>query len=89
MISITYAKVVCIANDLRQVIIFGWDGEQTHVATYGESAVDSQQAAVGANVIKRGWGWPENLCTDTTRIQVLEARIAELESELRRVGNKE
>jgi hypothetical protein len=82
MISIDDAKRLSETSDLRQVIIFGWDGARTHVVTYGKSVVDSAQAAAGANVIKRGWEWPDDTIVEPERIQALHDRIAELEEEV-------
>lgn len=82
MISADDAKHISETNGLRQVIVFGWDGRYTHVATYGSSVVDSAQAAAGANVIKRGWEWPEDLQATSAQVQALHDRIAELEEEV-------
>lgn len=67
---------------LSQVIVFGWDGKQTHVATYGKTVEDCAQAAAGANKIKQGWGWPESTLVEPPRVQALQKRITELEAEV-------
>ncbi len=53
------------ALGLRQAILVGWapDGV-THVVTWGDSLVDSAQAAQGGNVVKRALGFPECLCCE-------------------------
>lgn len=63
-IPITAAKGIAQAHGLRQVILLGWDGERTHVVTYGKSMQDCRQAAEGGNKLKRALGWPEELCND-------------------------
>jgi hypothetical protein len=80
MISIDDAKELAQTNNLRQVIIFGWDGSHTHITTYGESIVDSEQAAQGANVIKSQWNWPADTIVASEKVQKLNDRIKELES---------
>ena len=82
MIPVLEAREIAHTCGMRQVIIFGWDGEQTHVTTYGKSDVDSAQAAAGANMIKRGWEWPTDTIVEGAKVQALYNRIAELEQEL-------
>jgi hypothetical protein len=73
-----------LANDyqMSQVIVFGWDGERTHVATYGKSVEDCDQAARGANAIKRGWEWPEDTIAEPSRVKALREKIKRLKQEL-------
>lgn len=44
-ISIKAAKQLAKDLGLNQVILLAWDGELTHIVTYGESAEDCDQAA--------------------------------------------
>jgi uncharacterized small protein (DUF1192 family) len=81
-IPIKDVKELSQKHGLSQVIVFGWDGEQTHVATYGESVDDCEKAARGANLIKQGWKWPEELLTEPSRVQALRAEIKRLKQEL-------
>jgi len=66
-VPISVAREVCEKTSARQVILAIWDGERTHIITYGKSVEDCQQAAVGGNVIKRALGWPEELCNAKPR----------------------
>jgi len=85
-IPIEAAKQVGVAQDCRQIILLAWDGELTHVVTWGKSVEDCAQAAAGGNMLKVKWGWPE--CNDQpsrvqklqTELRAAEARIRELES---------
>lgn len=61
-IPIKAAKDVADKYNLKQVILCVWDGELTHVVTYGKTLEDCSQAACGGNNIKRALGWPEELC---------------------------
>lgn len=63
-IPITAAKDVAEKFDCSQVIILAWDGELTHVVTYGKTLLDCEQAAEGGNRVKRFLGWPEDKCQD-------------------------
>ena len=81
-IPISAAQSLAESLDLRQVIIVAWDGEKTHVVTYGGSVADSANAAHGGNLVKRALGWPDNLDTETPKVLALQARIAELEAEV-------
>lgn len=65
-------KFVC-----RQVILLAWDGELTHIVTYGKSVDDCAHAAAGGNMLKQKWGWPE--CNDQpSRVRKLEEALKEL-----------
>lgn len=44
-IPISTAKAVAEKHDLRQVLLIGWDGERTHVVTYGKTGADCNAAA--------------------------------------------
>jgi hypothetical protein len=61
-IPIADAKALAAKHALKQVIILAWDGETTHVVTYGVTLADCAQAAEGGNRMKRVMGWPEELC---------------------------
>ena len=58
---------LALAQGLRQAILVGWgtDG-RTHVVTWGESIVDSLQAARGGNAVKAALGFPEAECRDAS-----------------------
>lgn len=80
-IPVKAAKQVADEFDLKQVILLAWDGERTHIVTYGKTADDCAQAAAGGNMLKAKWGWPE--CNDQpSRVRVLENRVKELEAQL-------
>lgn len=44
-IPIAEAKRVAEAHGLRQVVLLGFDGERTHIVTYGVTKADCDQAA--------------------------------------------
>lgn len=44
-IPIKAAKRVAEEHGLRQVILLGWDGENTHIVTYGVTKADCAAAA--------------------------------------------
>ncbi len=82
-IPIRAAKSIAREFDCRQVILAVWDGERTHIITYGQSLDDCDQAAHGGNFIKNALGWPASLCqTEPSRVQRLKRRIRELEQRL-------
>ena len=82
MIPISDAVTLGEKHQLRQVIIFGWDGRETFVTTWGGSDWDSAGAAGAANRIKDQWDWPANTIVEGERVQKLYNRIAELEAKL-------
>jgi len=81
-IPVKQAEGFAIANGLKQVIIFGHDGENTHVLTWGDTVEHSAQAAAGANHVKKQWGWPAVDVVESEKVKALRARIAELEAQL-------
>ena len=44
-IPIATAKQVADKHGLKQVLLIGWDGERTHVVTYGVTKDDCDKAA--------------------------------------------
>jgi len=55
-IAIAAAHRFVKENDLRQIIIVAWDGEFTHIVTYGVSKAECKQAAQGGEVIAKALG---------------------------------
>lgn len=67
-----------------QAILFAHAQEcGTVITTWGTDAERSAQAAGGANTIKRQWRWPEDTIVESSKVQALRDRIAELEEEVR------
>lgn len=83
-LPIRIAREVARENGLRQVILCAWDGERTHVVTYGVSVEDCAQAAIGGNKIKGFLGWPKNLNAEPSRVKALHSKIEELEYTIER-----
>jgi len=73
--------------DVRQVILMAWDGEKTHIVTWGRSIDDCAQAAYGGNLAKISFGWPEELCKDEpARVKLLRKEIAELKDKVKQLS---
>jgi hypothetical protein len=85
-LPVSIAKKVADDNNLKQVIILGWDGETTHVITYGQTINDCDQAAQGGNKLKRVLGWPESLNANPPRVESLLKKIAALEVQLKELN---
>ena len=80
-VPISAASEIGKKHDCRQIILLAWDGERTHIVTWGKTTEDCSQAAEGGNMLKLKWGWPESN-DQPSRVRTLEARIRELESQL-------
>lgn len=80
-VPISALKKFAKGNDLSIVIAIGWDGERTHVITYGDSVSDCDKAAIYGNKVKDYLGWPETLKADPSRVKALRKEIIELKSE--------
>ena len=81
-VPISAVREFAKGHDLRQVIVLAWDGELTHVVTYGKTAEDCDQAAQGGDRLKKTLGWPESLNAAPSRVRALQRRVEELEAEL-------
>lgn len=55
-------------HQCTQVIIAAWDGERTHIVTWGRTLAECKQAADGGNKIKDALGWPKDLHAEPSRI---------------------
>ena len=85
-IPIKAAKQIAAEYSLKQVILLAWDGERTHVVTYGKSVEDCDQAAQGGNTIKKLFKWPKELCNaEPSRVRKLKQEIKKLNAEPSRV----
>lgn len=60
-LPIKIAKDVAKKYKLKQVILCAWDGERTHIVTYGQTLADCGQAAQGSDLIQAALKWPEAL----------------------------
>jgi NAD(P)-dependent dehydrogenase (short-subunit alcohol dehydrogenase family) len=81
-IPIEAAKKFAEEQGCTQVIIAAWDGERTHIVTYGKTVEDCAQAAEGGNKIKEALQWPKDLRAEPARVQALLDRIEKLEDAL-------
>lgn len=81
-IPVTVAKRLAKELDLRQVILLAWDGKLSHVVSYGATIEDCDQAAQGADNMKKAMGWPESLNTAPSRVKKLQAEVDRLKKEL-------
>ena len=68
------AKEIAHRRGLRQVILLAWDGERSHVVTYGKSVEDCDQAAQGGEKMKKLMGWP-NWEAEPSRVKKLRAAL--------------
>ena len=82
-IPIKAVKELAAKCGLSHAIVFAFDGEQSHIATYGKTIEACSQAADFGNTLKRALGWPESLQSQPSRVRRLQARIKELEAQLK------
>jgi hypothetical protein len=58
-IPIAEARRVAEAHGLKQVVLLGFDGEKTHIVTYGVTAEDCRQAALAQDFWSGNFGLGE------------------------------
>jgi hypothetical protein len=63
-IAIEKAHKFVKENNLRQVIIVAWDGEITHIVTYGVTKAECKMAAQGGEVIANALGLADTKITE-------------------------
>jgi len=69
---------------LKQAILLAWDGERSHVVTWGITQEDCAQAAEGGNKLKAALGWPDDMCRDEpSALKKVRARNKELEGQVK------
>lgn len=71
-------------QDIVIVFAVDSDGETTHVATWGRSVDECSRAADWGNRMKDKLGWPKSLNAQPSRVRRLQARVKELETQLRK-----
>ena len=71
-IPIKTAKQFAKDNKCTQVIIFAWDGKLQHVVTYGDTVEDCDQAAQGADKLKKILGWKGDKKVYPNRVKKLK-----------------
>ncbi len=81
-IPISSVQKYARAHNLKQVIMLGWDGQDTHIVSYGETLDDCDQAAIGANKVKALFNWPDNLMAEPSRITKLKQDLKKILKDL-------
>jgi hypothetical protein len=77
-LPVVVAQDIAASYGQQQVIVVTWDGQQTHVVTYGVSLQDCDQAAQGGDLVKAALGWPESLPALPPRVQELQSKLQDL-----------
>ena len=82
-IPISTAKAIAEQEGLRQVLLIGWDGQSTHIVTYGKTKADCRLAAQAQDFWKgkiREFSFTEDIASLTDQLASAQARVKELES---------
>lgn len=87
-IPIKNTEAFARANGLTQVIVFGYDGEASHIVTWAEDVGASDTIATAANMLKAALRWPEITQVESAKVIALRARIAELEKQVAEAAQK-
>jgi hypothetical protein len=81
-IPISALKQFCNELGLNTAVLLAYDGERSHVVTWGQSLEQCDVAARTGNKIKQLLGWPDHLMDDPPRVKKLKEKIAELEEKI-------
>lgn len=81
-IPIKAVRAMAKQHQLSYCVVFGWDGKQQNIATWGRTTEDCQVAADFGNSVKTLLGWPQRLHAEPSRVRALRAKVKELERRL-------
>jgi LmbE family N-acetylglucosaminyl deacetylase len=70
------------------VVVYAWDAENEmqHIATWGRSITECDQAAQFGDMMKDALHWPEGLHAQPNRVKKLQERIKELERRIEQLS---
>jgi hypothetical protein len=85
-IPIRAAKSIAKEFNQRQVILLTWDGERSHLVSYGATVEDCDQAAMGAKKVMDALGW-EGKAPEPSRVRKLQKEIEKLKDEIQELKN--
>ncbi len=83
-IPIKAAEDIGRKNGCTQVILLTFDGELTHIVTWGKTTEDCAQAAQGGNNLKDKFGWPPDLKDQPSRVRKILKQIESRQGQLNR-----
>lgn len=77
-------KELAKKHGCSHVVVFAYDTQnnQEHIATYGRTIQECDQAAQFGNMMKDVLRWPESLHAVPNRVKKLQDRIKELEAKI-------
>lgn len=81
-IPVSAAKNFAIETGCAQVIVMAWDGQTSHVVTWGATAIDCDQAAQGGDLMKATMGWPHDPTCMPSRVKKLQAELTKAKASL-------
>lgn len=80
-------KQISKEYDLKQVIIFAWDGDLQHVATYGQTVEECDKAAQFGDDLKKALKWEDAKPAYPSRVKRLMKENKELREALKKANN--
>lgn len=81
-IPIQNVEAFAVSNGLAQLVVFGYDGTASYIATWAADASASDTLSTSANLLKAALHWPEITQVESAKVIALRARIAELEKQV-------
>lgn len=82
--KIPYEKAEKFAreNECKVVVILAWDGSNSHVVTWGESAEQSDFAADTGHQMRCVLNWKDNMYVDSSKVKALKDEIESLKKQI-------
>lgn len=78
----------CRKNGLTIAVLYGYDGKQLWVTTWGDSPSDSDHAAKAGNRLKDVLEWPEQCKMKSPKVEKLEKTIEFQEKRIKDLEEK-
>lgn len=85
ILPVSAAKDIVAKYGQQQVVVATWDGELTHIVTYGMTDEDRDQAADGGNFVKKALGWPKHLEAEPSRYTKMRETLADMKFQIKRL----
>lgn len=84
-LPITALKELAQKYGYSHVIVYAYDSKDRmqHIATYGRTITECDQAAQFGDMMKDALRWPESLHAVPNRVKLLQDMVAQLEEKLR------
>jgi len=88
-IAIKDVKAIADKVGLTHVVVYGYDGCNEWVCTYGKTIKQCAEAAKAGNFIKKALGWKQHLDAEPSRVKALKEENKKLKQRIKELEVKD